>query len=144
MNEILEKNYELLKKQYYLIEKSLKKLENKMDIISESDLEDFEVLCSRYSRGVDFLIRKVFRSIDLYELENSGNLIDIVNRAEKRGLIDSVDKIREMKDLRNFIVYEYVEDNLVNVFDLTKEYLKKLLEYMQHTISYLEKLKDEK
>ena len=144
MNEILEKNYELLKKQYYLIEKSLKKLENKMDIISESDLEDFEVLCSRYSRGVDFLIRKVFRSIDLYELEDSGSLIDIVNRAEKRGLIDSVDKIREMKDLRNFIVYEYVEDNLVNVFDLTKEYSKKLLEYMQHTISYLEKLKDEK
>jgi predicted transposase/invertase (TIGR01784 family) len=48
----------------------------------------FETLCGRYSRGIDFLIRKLFRTIDEYEFENQGTLIDVVNNAHKRGLFE--------------------------------------------------------
>ena len=65
-----------------------------------------ENLTSRYSRTIDLIVNKVFRSIDYVELEDSGTLIDVVNRAEKRELIHSAMRIRELKDLRNGIVPE--------------------------------------
>ena len=51
-----------------------------------------ENLTSRYSRTIDLIVNKVFRSIDYVELEDSGTLIDVVNRAEKRELIHSAIK----------------------------------------------------
>ena len=51
-----------------------------------------ENLTSRFSRTIDLIVNKVFRSIDYVELEDSGTLIDVVNRAEKRELIHSAIK----------------------------------------------------
>jgi hypothetical protein len=97
----------------------------------------FETLCSRYSRGIDFLIRKIFRTIDEYELENQGTLIDVVNRAHKRNLFDSVDQIRMMKDVRNSIVHEYIEDNLAQIFAEVLEYSRDLMAIMHNTLDYI-------
>lgn len=49
----------------------------------------------RYARICGLLLRKVFRSIDAFELERSGTMLDVLNRAEKRGLIDSSEQARE-------------------------------------------------
>jgi len=46
------------------------------------------------------------------EFENQGTLIDTVNHAHKRGLFDDIERLRVMKDIRNTIVYEYIEENL--------------------------------
>ena len=97
----------------------------------------FETLCSRYSRGIDFLIRKIFRTLDEYELENQGTLIDVVNRAHKRNLFESVDQIRMMKDVRNSIVHEYIEVNLAGVFAEVLEYSCVLMQIMQNTLNYI-------
>ena len=99
----------------------------------------FETLCSRYARGVDFLIRKVFRTIDAYEFENQGTLIDTVNNAEKRGLISDVETLRTMKDIRNTLVHEYIEEALSEVFDEVLEYTEILLEIMDATLAYIDK-----
>jgi hypothetical protein len=40
---------------------------------------------------LDVILNKVFRSIDAIELEDGGTLLDVVNRAEKRGIIDSAE-----------------------------------------------------
>ena len=63
-----------------------------------------------HSRGIDFLIRKIFRSLDAYEFENQGTLVDVVNNAHKRGLFSDIDEIRVMKDVRNTIAHEYIVD----------------------------------
>lgn len=97
----------------------------------------FETLCSRYSRGIDFLIRKIFRSIDEYEFENQGTLVDVVNNAHKRNLFSNIDELRIMKDIRNTIVHEYIEDNLVGIFEEVLEYSKKLLTIMDKTLVYI-------
>lgn len=96
----------------------------------------FETLCSRFARSIDFLVRKFFRTLDAYEFETQGTLIDVVNRAEKRGLIQSADELHVMKDLRNSITHEYLDDELIKTFDETLEYSDKLLDIIKNTLKY--------
>ena len=105
---------------------------------SVEEFGKFETLCSRYSRGIDFLIRKIFRTLDEYEFENQGTLVDVVNNAHKRGLFESVDTLRIMKDVRNTIVHEYIEDELVEVFDEVLEYTEQLIKIIKATLQYIE------
>lgn len=107
---------------------------------SVEEFGKFETLCSRYSRSIDFLIRKIFRTLDAYEFENQGTLVDVVNRAHKRGLFDDVEELRVMKDVKNTIVHEYIEEELTGVFDEVLEYSGKLLVIMQTTLLYLESI----
>ncbi len=86
---------------------------------TEDDFDAFEALTARFARVSDILLQKVYRSIDALEFETGGAMIDVVNRAEKRGLIDSVDQMRRLRDLRNSIAHEYVKDSLVAVFQNT-------------------------
>ena len=104
------------------------------------EFEKFEVLCSRYARTIDFLIRKVFRTIDAYEFENQGTLIDVVNNAHKRGLIEDIDELRIMKDVRNTIVHEYIEEALTDTFEEVLHYTKKLIQIVDNTLSHIETL----
>lgn len=141
MKDKLIHDQQLLKKQKDWLEISFKQCK---DIgLKESYTVDefgyFETLCSRYSRGIDFLIRKIFRSIDEYEFENQGTLVDVVNNAHKRSLFDDIDKIRLMKDVRNTIVHEYIEDNLSDVFEEVIQYTEDLLKIMNNTLNYIKK-----
>ncbi len=114
---------EKLKQDAALLEKQLRWLKLSCDGCKDITIKEhyaieefgqFEILCSRYSRGIDFLIRKIFRTIDEYEFENQGTLVDVVNNARKRGLFDDIDELRIMKDVRNTIVHEYIEDALAD------------------------------
>ena len=103
----------------------------------------FETLCSRYSRGIDFLIRKIFRTLDEYEFENQGTLVDVVNNAHKRGLFEDIEKMRIMKDIRNTIVHEYIEDELTEVFEEVLEYTDFLIDIINTTLNYMDKISNE-
>jgi uncharacterized protein YutE (UPF0331/DUF86 family) len=110
---------------------------------SEEEFGKFETLCSRYSRGINFVIRKVFRTIDAFEFENQGTLIDVVNNAHKRGLINDIEEFRLMNDVRNTIVHEYIEDELQAVFEDALIYAEKLIYIMENTIKYINKALNE-
>jgi len=143
MYEKLLNDKKLLEKQLSWIEISYKECLS-IGIKDEYDIDEFgkfETLCSRYSRGIDFLIRKIFRSLDEYEFENQGTLIDVVNNAHKRSLFDSVDEIRIMKDIRNTIAHEYVEDELKEIFDEVLTYSKNLIKIMINTIEYINNIR---
>jgi uncharacterized protein with HEPN domain len=43
-----------------------------------------------------------------------------------------------MKDIRNTIVHEYIEDDLVEVFDEVLEYTAKLIHIINTTIKYID------
>jgi len=73
-------------------------------------------MTGRFARTCDMIVQKGFRSIDKVEFEDRGTLIDALNRAHKRGLIDSIDKIRIVRDLRNEIVHEYRLANMQKLF----------------------------
>jgi len=140
--EKLLSDKELLKKQLFWIELSFEDC-YKIGIKDKYTIEEFgkfEILCSRYSRGIDFLIRKFFRTLDEYEFENQGTLVDVVNNAHKRGLIDSIEKLRIMKDIRNTISHEYIESELSNIFDEVLEYTPELIKIINTTLTYTNKL----
>ena len=141
--EKLLSDKELLKKQLFWIDISYSEC-IKIGIKSEYSIEEFgkfETLCSRYSRGIDFLIRKIFRTLDEYEFENQGTLVDVVNNAHKRGLFENIDELRIMKDIRNSIAHEYIEDELTQIFEEVLEYTGKLIDIIQTILKYIDRVK---
>jgi uncharacterized protein YutE (UPF0331/DUF86 family) len=103
---------------------------------SEEEFMAFEAMTSRYARTTDMLVNKVLRSIDTVESEDIGTIIDIMNRAEKRGIVTSAELLHNIKDLRNSIAHEYVTENIARFFAKALEYtpllntiIKKLNEY---------------
>jgi len=143
IREKLNQDNQLLEKQTAWLKISFDECKN-IGIKTDYTIDEFgrfETLCSRYSRGIDFLIRKIFRSIDEYEFENQGTLIDVINNAHKRNLFTDIDELRIMKDIRNSIVHEYIEDNLVETFEEVLEYSEKLLLIMDKTFSYIVAIK---
>ena len=136
----------LLQKQLSWLEISFNECET-IGIKQSYTIEEFgkfETLCSRYSRNIDFLIRKIFRTLDEFEFENQGTLIDVVNNAHKRELFKDIDELRIMKDIRNTIVHEYIEDNLVEVFEEVLEYSKKLILIINNTLNYMKNIEENK
>ena len=141
MKDKLQLDKNLLEKQLFWIEISFNEC-SKIGTKEEYTIEEFgkfETLCSRYSRGIDFLIRKIFRTLDEYEFENQGTLVDVVNNAHKRGLFDDIEKLRLMKDVRNTVVHEYIEDELADIFDEVLEYTEDLINIINTTLKYFNK-----
>ena len=83
---------------------------------TEEEYDGIETLTSRFARVSDILIQKVFQSIDAVEFENKGTLIDVINRAHKRGFFESIEKLREIRELRNSIAHEYIQEDLADMF----------------------------
>ena len=106
---------------------------------SDEDWDAFETLAARFGRSVDIIINKVFRSIDRLELEETGSLIDSVNRAEKRGITPSAEEIRLLKELRNEIVHEYKNDNLLETFQTVLNAVPKVLAVVDKIRIYCKK-----
>lgn len=103
---------------------------------SDEECDAIETLTSRYARTSDIIIQKVFRSIDKVELEDSGTMIDVINRAHKRGLFDSVDEIRRIKDLRNKIAHEYAREDIESVYAEVINFMPQTFAIAARTASY--------
>ncbi len=72
-----------------------------------SERESCEALTSRFARLNDFLLQRVFRTLDQIELADEAAL-DRLQRAEARGLISSAERWRELRLLRNAIAHDYL------------------------------------
>jgi hypothetical protein len=105
----------------------------------EDEFDAFEILTGRFARLSDMLIQKVFRSIDKIEFENEGTLLDVLNRSHKRGLISSIDEIREIRELRNDISHEYTPRELKELFEDTLRHTTVLFEIIDRVAKYIEK-----
>lgn len=87
------------------------------------ELERLESLSSRFARLADLLTQKMLRLIDELELTSDGSLLDRIQRAEKRGWVESASYLLQIRELRNLIAHEYVADRMLElhraVFALT-------------------------
>ena len=140
-NKLLKQNIEYLQRQLKWLIRSYelcKTIELK-SVYSESEFDNFETLSGRFARTIDFLVRKVFRSIDDLEFESQGTLIDTVNNALKRNLIPDINLFYNIRDLRNEIVHEYLEEELASTFRDLLELTPYLIEIVNNTINYSNK-----
>jgi len=108
-------------------------------VTREDVLIEFEALTSRFARVVDLLIHKVYRSIDAVEFVEGGTLVDVMNRADKRKIIDSVKEMRFLKDLRNDIAHEYLAERIALLHQEVLERTPKLLNLISRAIDYCQK-----
>ena len=115
---------------------ALKKIPTDLNRISEAELERIEAFTSRFARIVDLMINRVMRALDAYEIYDTGTLLDIAHRAEKRNLIDSVDWLREIKGVRNRIAHDYAGNNLVELVAYCRKELPRLIETCDRVIVY--------
>ena len=76
--------------------------------LSDEDIEAYEILSGRFGRVVDILFNKVFTSIAHFEFEETSSLPDTLNFMDKKGIVHSMEIVREIKELRNQIVHEYI------------------------------------
>jgi len=88
---------------------------------TEGQLESAEAFTGRFARSVDLLVNKVLRSLDRVELKPEGTLLDVVNRAEKRGFVNRSEELREMKDVRNMIAHDYASAKAAEIFAYCRE-----------------------
>ncbi len=75
--------------------------------MSEENLESWEGFVSRFARVSDLFLSQYLRS-KILEADPAfrGEIIDLLNKAEKMGLIESADNWYEIRALRNFSVHE--------------------------------------
>ena len=105
---------------------------------SDDDFDKLENLTSRFARVTDLLINKMYRAIDRVELKQVGSLIDTINSAEKKNLIDSVEQARTLKDIRNEISHEYILEDLRLLFSEVLSETEKLIRLSEKAIIYAE------
>lgn len=89
--------------------------------------ESFEALTGRFARLSDMLIQKVFRTIDMIELDSSGTVRDRIHRAEKKQLID-------IRLLKNEISHEYRSDTIHMIFEKVLHLTPLLLKNVDSTV----------
>lgn len=139
--DVLRENLENLQKSVVWLNRSYEACKA-IGVLNEYTVDQFDTyenLTSRYSRSTDLIINKVLRSIDTVELLSPGSVIDAANRAEKRGLVDSVNELRGLKDLRNEIAHEYETEDLKELFGAVLESTGKVLEIAGRIAEYCER-----
>lgn len=109
------------------------------DSYEDSELEMFDSLTTRFARASDILIQKILRLHDEIELEETGSIIDRINRAEKRGVITSGETFKEIRRVRNRIAHEYVIEDLVDLFREVLKYCPILINNLNDIENYSKK-----
>jgi uncharacterized protein YutE (UPF0331/DUF86 family) len=146
LNRLLSEELRILEKATDILNYSYKNCQaiGVKEKYSYEELDKFEALTSRFCRLIDFLIQQIFRLIEKIELEDPGSARDSINRAEKRGLIESADVFIKIRLLRNQIVHEYEEEELQGIFGSVLEYTPHLLDSANRVKQYVKKYTTQK
>ena len=140
IDDYLKELTEALKRQQFWLQHSFdESIKIELNgVYQVSDFDTLETLTSRFAKSIDFLVRKLWRAIDAAEFESQGTLIDVVNRAHKRGLFDDIDVVQQIKEIRNDVTHEYLNERLKELFADVVKTTPALLDLMQRTIAYCE------
>jgi len=112
---------------------------NMTEGLTDNEMESLEALTSRFSRLSDILIQKVFRAIDIFDLDDEGTVRDRINRAEKKGYIDSADVFIDIRILRNEISHEYKTETIYSIYRKVLGLSPALLESVSSVVEYSKK-----
>ena len=102
--------------------------------------EAAEAFSSRFARAVDMFANKALRALDVFELAGPGTLLDVLHRAEKRGIIDSAEDFRAMKLLRNSLAHDYAGESLPEMLHLAAEMTPQLMDAAARWLDYCQRV----
>lgn len=104
---------------------------------SFEEMETFDSLAAKFGRAADIFTQKVLRSIWILLHENHLPFIDMMNKAEQIRLIDSAEKMIEIRDLRNQIAHEYIPEAIQELIPLVISLTADLEKNIGYTMSFL-------
>jgi len=103
-------------------------------------LERLEALASRFSRLSDLLTQRIMRLIDDLELTPANTLLDRIHSAEKRGWVDSAERLVRIRELRNLIAHEYAADKIAEIYAAITALAPDLLAVVPKAIAHAREL----
>jgi hypothetical protein len=108
--------------------------------IAPQRAEQMEAFISRFGRMQDTIAGKLLPRWLISLEEKPGSQIEILNRAERLGVVADVDHWFEARYLRNRLVHEYMEDatQFAEALNLAKEYTALLIETYNNVQSFAE------
>jgi len=134
LQSLLDLNWNLLKQAVPSFERSLVKCRD-FDFSSPISFEieeSLDALSSKFSRLSDIYTQKILKTIIFLLREDAPTFLDRVNLCEKLGIIPSADEMIAIRDLRNTIAHEYLNENLIEIYmeiiRLSDRLLKAILE----------------
>ncbi len=143
--KLLEYYLDLVCKAKENFNKSLEKCKQ-IDInqdISFEDQESLDSLSSKFARISDILTQKLLTYFVILNREETRTFIDKANFAEKVGIVENANILISIRDLRNEISHEYINENLCelykNLIDLSYELLRIIQNSIDYSIKLLEK-----
>jgi hypothetical protein len=105
--------------------------------LSVGERESCEALTARFARLNDFLVQRLFRTLDQIELLDEGTPLDRLHRAEARGLIASAERWRELRLLRNAIAHDYLIESADRVLTESLATAPELLDAVGRILRYV-------
>lgn len=116
------------------------------DLYDAEEQDRFESLTAKFARLSDLIIKQAIKLIDILDLDEPPETIrDAINRAEKKGLIESGMRFVEVRKLRNRIAHEYAESD-EDIVEIYKEVLKNtplLFDSVNRIMAYCRKHTDQ-
>lgn len=107
----------------------VKRLPTQLTMLAPDEFERWDSMATRFARASDlFLSTYLKAAIRNDDPAFDGSFRDYLNRAEKLGLIDSIDVWLDIRDLRNVAVHEYSEGDLEKILKKFLQYTPLLLE----------------
>jgi hypothetical protein len=112
------------------------------DSFDAEEQDRFESLTAKFARLSDLIIKQAIKLIDILDLDEPPETIrDAINRAEKKGLIESGIRFVEIRKLRNRIAHEYAESDgdLVVIYRETLLSTPLLFDSVNRIVAYCQK-----
>jgi uncharacterized protein with HEPN domain len=137
----LEASLQDLEKSLLVLTYSYRKCQkiNPQKDFSQTDLDNFELLTSRFARTSDILTQKVLKTLFLIIGKDIHTIIDASNLLEKLEIIEKAETLLNLRSLRNQIAHEYSTDDLPEVFKETLSYTSQLFKIIENTKKYIKK-----
>ena len=107
------------------------------DHYSFEQMESFDSLTSKFGRTSDIYTQKVLRTVWILLHEPFMPFIDMLNQAEKMGIVHSADQLLEIRDLRNQITHEYIPEAISDLIPEVIESCKFLEENITCTFQFI-------
>lgn len=99
----------------------------------------FESLTAKFARLSDLIFKQAIKLIDIIDLDEPPETVrDSINRAEKKGLIESGMRFVEIRKLRNRIAHEYAEseEDIAEIYRETLQSTPLLFDSVSRIMGY--------
>lgn len=139
LQSLLVFHWNMLKQSLPSFQRSLEKcraVDLSQPISFESE-ESLDALSSKYARVSDIHTQKVIKTLLLLLREEAPTFLDRMHLCEKLCIIPDADEMISIRDLRNVIAHEYLNDNLIEIYREILSLSVNLLQSIDQTEKFL-------